>query len=149
MIENKSRQVVHGSLLHRIRGLDKRLSSLHALDRRFSWYRLGALLIGLAIVAAANILWGASSIRWAVLLAVLVFLGVVALHRRVENAIRRFSIWRELRLSQLARLQLDWEKIPPPVLTGFEKRTPLDIDLDLTGHPLPSPPSGHIHLRRG
>ena len=133
MIENKSRQVVQSSLLHRIRGLDKRLSSLQALDRRFSWYRFGALLIGLAIVASANILWGASSIRWAVLLAVLAFLGVVLLHRRVENAIRRFSIWRELRLSQLARLQLDWEQFSPPVLTGFEKRTPLDIDLDLTG----------------
>jgi hypothetical protein len=133
MIENKSRQEVQSSLLHRIRGLDKRLSSLQALDRRFSWYRLGAVLLGLAAVAVADIVWGASSIRWTVLLAVLAFLGVVALHRRVENAIRRFSIWRELRLSQLARLELDWEHISPSALTGFEKRTPLDIDLDLTG----------------
>lgn len=128
-----TRLALQSSLIHRIDGLEKRLARLIALDRRFSWYRLGVLLLGLTAVAAVDILFGTPAIRWALIASALAFLGVVALNRRVEAGIRRFSIWRELRLSQLARLRLDWEQIPLPAAINSENRSSLDIDLDLTG----------------
>ena len=127
-----TRLALQSSLIHRIDGLEKRLARLIALDRRFSWYRLGVLLLGLTAVAAVDILFGTPAIRWALITSALAFLGVVALNRRVETGIRRFSIWRELRLSQLARLRLDWEQIPLPAAINSENRSSLDIDLDLT-----------------
>jgi hypothetical protein len=133
MPEPSARLALQSSLLHRIDGLEARLVRLRASDRRFSWYRLGVLLLGLTAVAAVDILFGTPAIRWALLASALAFLGVVALNRRVEAGIQRFSIWRELRLSQLARLRLDWEHIPLPAAMVSENRSSLDIDLDLTG----------------
>ena len=125
---NSRRQALH----NQIRRLEALLGSLDALDRRFSWYRLSALVLGVIAVAAAALLNG--DLRLALLVSLLAFIAVVALHRRLEGWITRYRIWLEMRRSQAARMDINWEQIgsnlepagPPP-------RSSLDIDLDLSG----------------
>jgi len=66
------------------------------------------------------------------LISIAAFVTVVGLHRRLDGWIARFAIWRDLRKTQLARMTLDWEHVPPPSMV-LSPRTPLDIDLDITG----------------
>jgi hypothetical protein len=120
------------ALRNQIRRLEARLSQLEALDRRYSWYRLMVFILGVIAVAAAAFLDG--DLRLALLGALLAFSVVVALHRRLEGWIARHRIWLEMRRSQAARLDLDWEHIgASPAEQQLPARGSLDIDLDLSG----------------
>jgi hypothetical protein len=125
----------------RIARYDRRIERLQALNSRFSWYRLAAFLAGGVTVwlAAARLgnAWG-----WRAFAAALaVFSLVVFLHRRLDRALERARTWRSLQTAHLARLELDWEALhrhtfaPAEASGGREPppRSPLDIDLDLTG----------------
>ncbi len=115
-----------------IRRLDKRLEALDLMERRFVWYRLAVIVLGAGATWWAAVQWGARGGWLAVLLSLVAFVIVVARHNRLIEGMRRSKIWREQRITQLARLNLDWEHIPAASpLPG--PRTPLDIDLDLTG----------------
>ncbi len=121
------------SLRRRVERLEQRLVRLQDLNRRFSWYRLGAFCLGVICVwlAAVNL---SSRQTWLVVLgAVLFFAGVVALHRRLDGWTARFTIWKDIYAGQLARLCLDWGHISAAPLPPSQARCSLDIDLDLTG----------------
>jgi hypothetical protein len=119
------------SFTRQIARLERRLGRLQTLERRFSWYRLAAFLAGLAAVwfAAADL--SAATARLVFLAAGLLFAGIVFLHRRVDGWIARFQISVDNRKTQLARLELDWARIP--LSPGTPTRSSLDIDLDLSG----------------
>jgi hypothetical protein len=58
---------------------------------------------------------------------------VAFFHRRLEKGIRRHQIWKEIKTSQLARMNLDWKKIPESnLLLPFSDLT-FEDDLDITG----------------
>jgi hypothetical protein len=126
-------QPMEHKLERQVRRLDLLLVDLQAINRRFSWYRLGVILLGGAATWAAVTYLGSRWGWWVFAGAVSAFFIVVAFHRRLDGWIERFSIWREMRAEQLARLNLDWGKITEPVLGEKWKRNSLDIDLDLTG----------------
>lgn len=111
--------------------LQTRLQRLQRLDRRFSWYRLAVLLSGLTLVWLGAAYLPVAYTRWLVLLALLSFASVVFLHRRLDHWRARLSAWREARAEDLARLRLDWERIPQPLIQ--RAASPLEIDLDLSG----------------
>ena len=120
-------------LERRIARLERRIAVLQALSRRFSWYRLGVLLLGGLITwAAATYMQGRWGL-WAFFIAAALFFIVVAFHQRLDRWMEKFDLWRGMRAEQLARLALDWGSIPAAALGGEWVRTPLDIDLDLTG----------------
>jgi hypothetical protein len=119
-------------LERRISRLQGRLARLQALDRRYSNLRIAVFFAGLAAIALA---WAALDpfyARLVLAIAILAFLTVVFLHRRLGNWITRFTIWLDLAREQLARLNQDWEHIPQTGGGGLA-RGALDIDLDLTG----------------
>jgi hypothetical protein len=53
-------------------------------------------------------------------------------HGRIEKAIRANHAWRELKATHLARIHLDWEKIPNRAITANGDH-PFDTHLDITG----------------
>jgi ABC-type multidrug transport system fused ATPase/permease subunit len=71
------------------------------------------------------------------LIAILVFLGifsvVVYLNRRVRRSIFRFRLSRVYFKSQLARMGLDWGKIPSPSINPADEQHPFASDLNLIG----------------
>jgi hypothetical protein len=89
-----------------------------------------ALLGGWAAIA----LWDGQAGAVVMFLGLAGFALVVGLQRRLGRAIERFEILREMRLGQLARMKLDWEHIPTaPSEAADRERSPLEVDLDLTG----------------
>jgi hypothetical protein len=149
---NASPSTLESRLARHVQRLGQRLARLRALDGQFSLYRLAAFILMLVLVwYAASALSGALS--WAVGLgALLPFTGLVVGHRLLDRRTTRLRLWHARRADQLARLQIDWQKLPkwqplPPwqalpalqalpswqALPGSPERSPLALDLDLTG----------------
>jgi ABC-type multidrug transport system fused ATPase/permease subunit len=121
------------ALENQIRRLERRIANLQALSRRYSWIRVGVVLLGgLATwIVAAQIsgTWG-----WRTFFGMLlIFLIVAYYHRRLEGWIEKLQIWLDVQGGQLGRVRLDWERIPEPTLPAKRARKPLEIDLDITG----------------
>jgi hypothetical protein len=113
MEDNKSPTAARENQLARsVQRGEQRLAQLRLLEKRFTWYRLVAFIGGSAIswLALTRLSTPYSFLIPGV--AVGLFVLVLALHRRLSRWIERFSIWRDLRLAQLARLSLDWNAIP-------------------------------------
>ncbi|MGD2076821.1 MAG: hypothetical protein PVH18_00445, partial [Chloroflexota bacterium] len=54
----------------------------------------------------------------------------VACHRRISQASHRFQIMRDIKERQIARMVLDWGRLPP---TTNHPERPLELDFDLVG----------------
>ena len=121
-------------LERRIRRLGSRITRLNTLDRRFGLARMIVFFVGLAVVGLAWFLLGPSDDRLVIVIAagsVVIFLSIVYLHRRLENWIARYKIWLALTEEQVARLTLDWARLPTS--QPYNPQSSLDLDLDLTG----------------
>ena len=122
------------SLEKRIAALQHQLDRLQVINGQFTWWRLVAFCLGMAASWYTAVYQGALTARLTLLASVLLFAGVVALHRQLDGRIARFSIWKDLRAGQLARMKLDWEHVQPvPPYPANRERSPLDVDLDITG----------------
>jgi hypothetical protein len=120
-------------LENQIRRLDQRLERCQALSRRYSWLRLGIFVLG-GLVSWAALSLGGSLAGWLAFAgALIVFSIVVFLHRRLDAWIGKLKIWRDLRQDQLARLNLEWDRIPLSRLAADRRQIALETDLDLTG----------------
>lgn len=121
------------TLTNQILSLERRLIALHQAEQRFAWYRLSAFLIG-ALLTWVAFSYLSLPAGWVTLaLAFLGFFTVVWFHRRLDRWIEVLQTWKELKSRQLARLTLDWAALPEPPTLREAERSPLDIDLDLTG----------------
>lgn len=129
------RQDRQNALSSEIIRLDKRVKHLESLSRRFSWYRLLAVLFaGVTIFVATNWFNG-GGIYISVALSIGIFSIIVYYHRRIDRWIRKYQIWSQIKSNQLARMQLDWDHIPAsPSRSQLPIQNPLEIDLDLIGN---------------
>jgi ABC-type multidrug transport system fused ATPase/permease subunit len=119
------------ALASQIKRLERRINQLEITSRRYSWLRLGIVLLGglgiWLVAVSLDSAWG----WWTFFLFLGIFLAVAFLHRRLEGWIERFKIWQAIKLTQQARMNLDWEHLSEPF--NATTRNSLDIDLDLTG----------------
>jgi hypothetical protein len=116
-----------------IQRIEQIVNHCEKLNRRYIWGRLVAFLsIGVATWSAAAL--GGARAGWlAFLFTVIVFLTIVAFHRRLDLWSARFRAWNEIYQQELGRMTLDWDRIPPPAALFHEECQPLALDLDLTG----------------
>ena len=106
---------------------------MHALSRRLSWYRLAIFLIGGTLVFISSF-WISGKSAWLVAaIAAIIFSIIVCYHHRLARGIRRHQIWMQIKKSQLARMDLNWEKIPGSELQLPLSDLPFEKDLDITG----------------
>jgi len=119
------------SLARHVMRLDRQIERLNAVSKRFSWYRLTIILVGIfAVFLTYN--WLTEPWVWAACtFFISIFVFVVYKHRRVERLINRFMLWKQIKSDHLARLSLDWDHIPEnnPLL----EKNALGLDLDLIG----------------
>jgi len=121
-------------LKNQVRRLDGRLERLYRRSGRYAQIRLvvftlGAVLSGAAFFSAGGWVLGvASLIIWGG-----AFGTAVYLHDHLEQGIIKYQIWRQLKAAQIARMELDWERLPPAALGRPPASHPFARDLDLTG----------------
>lgn len=120
------------ALSRQITRLQNRIQFLQRLNNRFSWYRLGIFFGGLGV--AFLVYWFNVHLSWWVTGGMLVIFNLVAWrHRRIERSLKKHQIWHEMKVSQRARILLDWSQIPAAPEFASTVNHPFEIDLNMTG----------------
>src|SRR4026208_735588 len=113
--------------------LRRRAEFLNAISRKY-WNARRVIFVAGALLALAFCNFAGSTVAWfvAALLAIL-FAIVTIFHTRVRAALTRNSLLIEIKQVQMARINLDWDRIPAadtdPPIAGH----PFEGDLDITG----------------
>jgi hypothetical protein len=110
--------------------LNHRLAARRLLSERYTYLRLITFLAGFLLNGLCFITIGPRWLWLTFILSAVIFLTVVYLHNRLEGQIDRYTIWLAITQAQIARMELDWENIPP---SQYEPDSALALDLDLVG----------------
>jgi hypothetical protein len=121
------------ALGHQVERLDRRLDQMRDASYRLSWLRLVAFVGGILVSVAAFYLAAAWLGLISLIITITVFGVVVYYHRKIEDSIVRHRVWRQLKSAHVARMCLDWDRIPTAF--NFQPRYdhPFEADLDLVG----------------
>ncbi len=113
--------------------LNRRAVSLNELSRKY-WTVRRVLFVSGVVLALAFCNLASSTVAWifAVLLAIF-FTIVSGYHMRVRDSLTRNSLLIEIKQVQIARIQLDWERIPTGEPQSATASHPFETDLDITG----------------
>ncbi len=129
---NRKQERIH--LLERqVERLQKRITALELRSNKYSWTRVAIFFVGLGLALLAffllNCWWGVG------LAAVTFVLFAVAahFHSRIERSLARHKLLSYSKATQLARIHLNWEAIPPAYPVEPVGEHPFEIDLDITG----------------
>lgn len=117
-----------------IERLDQRLVDLGRLSQRFAWARAVVFFGGLGLSGAVYFwsdIWAAALTLFS---AVNLFIVTVILHRQVDRGIERYQGWQEIKKTQIARMQLEWGRIPALAQLQPSYEHPFEADLDLIGN---------------
>ncbi len=118
------------SLISRFEQREKKLQSI---SDKISRFRLVIFLIGLILFfvlffSASNI----SALIEAVIFSIL--FGIAANKQsKVDNGIKRLRLWKKIKNTHIARINLDWNNIPRIEYSNDNQFTPAEIDLNLAG----------------
>ncbi|MBA2286392.1 MAG: hypothetical protein H0W02_12995, partial [Ktedonobacteraceae bacterium] len=120
-------------LQHHIERLRRRLAILDKRSDRYSWVRLTLFLAGFALSVLVFFL-----VRWwagllCLVLTLIVFNIVAYYHRQIDRSIARHRTLLHIKMTQVARITLDWSAIPPVEAGGTRPEHPFEADLDITG----------------
>ncbi len=116
-----------------IQRLQRRLRTLEGRSNRLGWIRVGIFFGGALLSVLAYFL-----VSWWLLLAgvavtLVVFSIAVYFHQQLTRSISRHTVLQRIKMTQVARIQLDWERLPPSRFNQPEQEHPFEIDLDITG----------------
>ena len=120
-------------LERQVERLQKRITALELRSNKYSWTRVAIFFGGLGLAILAFFLlnrW------WGVGLAVVTFVlfAVAArFHSKIERSLARHKLLSYIKTTQLARIHLNWEAIPPAYPVEPVGEHPFEIDLDITG----------------
>lgn len=121
------------ALQRQVSRLQRRAERLRLEGERRAWLRLAVFLAGAGLSVIAFAL-GAAPVGAVVALAALIaFAAAVAAHRRVDRAAERCETWLRLKAAHLARLRLDWDRLPPGGTRPVPYTHPFGADLDIAG----------------
>lgn len=120
--------------LHRhCTALQQRLDRLQPQSNRYSWLRVFVFIGGLAASALMLYTLGGWFFGGGLLLTALLFGVIVYRHNQLESALQATTTLQTIKRTQLARIQLDWETIPPARQSQPRYEHPFEADLDLVG----------------
>ena len=120
-------------LQHQSARLERRLVALRHRSDQFSRWRLGLFALGGLVSGASFLQWGPVVWLWVTAVAFIPFIVSVIVHRRIETAVIRFDLWQRMKQSHLARMTLDWAKLPAERPFPVPTDHPFAQDLDVVG----------------
>jgi len=113
--------------------LQRRTIHLERISNKYWTVRRGIFICGSLLSLAACKYSGAPA-GWVLTgVFVAVFCLVAIYHRRVRDSIVRNSLLLKIKLTQVARSQLNWDQMPLPDPSLSKATHPLETDLDITG----------------
>lgn len=132
-MRNNKRDLLKRALERQLNRIDKQLERLNRWSRRISMYRLWTFLSG-SVFTFLAIRYGSTWIGVFVpLLFLALFIALVAWHQKIERTHQKFDIWKNIRVTHLARMDLDWNNIPATGYFEEYENHPYAEDLNITG----------------
>jgi DNA mismatch repair ATPase MutS len=116
-----------------INKLTERINFLNKKSNSLSYYRLITIIAGLVLAFIAfnytNNITG-----WTVIILDLTLFSILAARQsKVISAIDRAKKWINIKNVRIAKMNLDWEKMPEAKKEYRDSHHPFEIDLDITG----------------
>ena len=115
-----------------IRRTDRLIIQGTRTSATFTRWRLAIFLIGLVCTVTLYKLDWYHSGNLSLALFLAIFIAVASYHNKVESQIHRLRQWKQIKLTHLARIALDWAAIPPRPGEAPTSH-PYAADLDLLG----------------
>lgn len=113
------------ALIRHIRRVKRRIKALEARKNSVSRFRPFVFFAGVALT-----FW----LGWTPLIIAIALISVdMFVCSRIDKNILRHRLWNEIKTTQLARMNLDWEQIPEPEFQPSDDAHSFEIDLDITG----------------
>jgi DNA mismatch repair ATPase MutS len=121
------------ALEHQIKRLQKRIAILDQKSNRIGWARVAIFFIGALLSMLAYFLVG----WWLLLISVAVTLTLFSIvayfHGRINRSITRHKVWMQIKSTNIARINLDWDSIPTEPFSDPPADHPFASDLDIIG----------------
>lgn len=130
MIDKQTRL---NALERHITRLNQRIDSLRARSDQFVRLRVAIVAISVIVVFLAFSLVGNTAGWISAVIALIAFNIAAYYHRQAQNSIQRHIAWRRIKIAHIARIKLDWERIPAEENLPIPPDHPFAIDLDLVG----------------
>jgi len=128
-----TRDSLRQALANQVRRLKDKISTLDQLSSRLSMTRLGVFIGGLVLIYLA----GHFGPEWLFWVSILLFIGgfwkLIKAHKQIDRAKEKFEIWKSIRSTHLARLNLNWTEIPEKQTSEDYTDHPFASDLYLVG----------------
>jgi len=121
-------------LERRIARLERRAEALNQISRKY-WNARRIIFICGVLLALAFCNFAGRTPAWFVAAILVVLFSIVTVfHNKVRDSLTRNSLLIEIKKVQIARIHLDWERIPPADATTTPVTGhPFETDLDITG----------------
>lgn len=130
---NLERERLLENLLRYQERLSARLLRLESASGRLGTLRL-AIVLGGVVVTYAGYEFACNKVGGALLVLFVAAFVVTGIHHgRVERSRDRHARWLALKRTHVARMTLDWQAMPPPVVEMPDYDHPFESDLNLTG----------------
>ncbi|MEM7531222.1 MAG: hypothetical protein AAF639_03525 [Chloroflexota bacterium] len=113
--------------------LQQKINILNQKGNRWSLLRLASFGLMVAISATALFTLNAFWFTVALLLFGALFITTIIIHRRIETHLAEVRTLRSFKQTQIARLTIYWEDLPPALMTQLTFDHPFEADLDLIG----------------
>ncbi|HEX2980127.1 MAG TPA: hypothetical protein VHO48_07675 [Anaerolineaceae bacterium] len=117
----------------RVKRIDGRIAALNALEKRFAWIRLLEVLAGGAFTLLAFQFAPGWPSWTALALSLAIFIWTVLRHNRIVRRIHLWDVYRGIVLTQIARLKIDWDRIPLAAENRASDAHAFERDLNLVG----------------
>lgn len=113
--------------------LQRRIDALTPRSNTYSWSRVAIFFVGIALAVLLSIA-GFWWLAIPVFVLFMVLFGVVAhYHGLIDHSIARHTLWMHIKSAHIARIKLDWERMPEVIAEAPVEGHPFEVDLDITG----------------
>ncbi|MCP4421993.1 MAG: hypothetical protein GY805_35715, partial [Chloroflexi bacterium] len=120
-------------LQHQLARLQRRLTLLRQRSDQLSRWRLILFVLGGLVSGGAFLLWGPEVWLWLTAVSFIPFIVTITVHRRIDASITRFAIWQQIKQTHVARMTLDWDKLPSERPFPTPPDHPFATDIDIVG----------------
>jgi hypothetical protein len=132
-MDTSKKQARNTTYMRHIERLAQILMRLENRENMFPWIRLAALVTG-GILTYLAFQYGSTWLgRATITFSLGVFLGVVIIHRRINQKIKQCRLSLNHTTTQVSRMSLDWANIPLTIDEPVDPHHPFECDLNLSG----------------
>jgi len=120
-------------LERQIARLQKHIAALEQRSNKYSWARVAIFFVGLGLAVLVFFLlnhWVGLALG---LITIVLFASVAQLHSKIDRALARRRLLAHIKKTQIARIHLNWDAIPPAYAGDAMPEHPFELDLDISG----------------